>query len=567
MVTLAKDIISNSCFSYNTIEDLVESGIDFYHESFERKDISEIIARRNQLSKWVRDFHQKSHTLTPNVKEAIRNLQKDTCVVLMTAHQPNLFAYGGVLRKVTLNQVLAERLTERLGVPVVSFFGVADQDFVDDRWVKTAQLPDVEKRNGLLELRFDAPEKLMINRVGKPSDRALNSWHNEIKSWINRQCASIERESSISDMQIGNKGSELFKNFETFWELIQKANDLAGTYADFNAFVISGIVNEVWEYNTLFSRFSDCQKIFESEFCGLLANFEDYSNYVKEATGSEGKLNGGVFEKESETIPFWYHCSCGSKTRLAVAYMGNSIGGSGSCVRCGKEYVVDFQSKTDPQISGIASEISARSLSMPLIFFHGLGISCYVGGVGGQEYLMQAKYVAKRLGLTFPPVLVWRPKDVYMGISQLNALVHFKRLSGTYHFEQYETIKAKFEKELGEVDRKIQEIERQKVKIMGDAKIEKEERIQSLKDLAVKQCELRRMANYSVLMRNFKLLKNVDGVLRLHPCVVDYAVNVGLKQTSEQWIAFLKENGDLSSNISLKTSYNVPLQSIVGILE
>ena len=44
-------------------------------------------------------------------------------------------------------------------------------------------------------------------------------------------------------------------------------------------------------------------------------------------------------------------------------------------------------------------------------------------------------------------------------------------------------------------------------------------------------------------------------------------MNVGLKQTSEQWIAFLKENGDLSSNISLKTSYNVPLQSIVGILE
>jgi hypothetical protein len=56
-----------------------------------------------------------------------------------------------------------------------------------------------------------------------------------------------------------------------------------------------------------------------------------------------------------------------------------------------------------------------------------------------------------------------------------------------------------------------------------------------------------------VLARNFKLLENVLAVMRLYPCIVDYAVNVGTAAISEQWIAFLKENGSLSSNVSLKT--------------
>ena len=224
----------------------------------------------------------------------------------------------------------------------------------------------------------------------------------------------------------------------------------------------------------------------------------------------------------------------------------------------------DFQSKANPQISGIVSQISARSISMPLTFFPGLGVTCYVGGVGGQEYLMQANYVAKRLGLHFPPVIVWRPRDLYAGIGQLNALVCFKHISGTTDFTQYEMVKAEFERKIIEVDRKIQEIERRKVKIMGNLEIEKAERIQFLKDLASRQTELRREADYSVLMRNFKLLENMGVVMSLHSCIVDYAVNVGLKQTSEQWIAFLIETGDLSSNINLKTNCDDVLHYVVG---
>ena len=74
--------------------------------------------------------------------------------------------------------------------------------------------------------------------------------------------------------------------------------------------------------------------------------------------------------------------------------------------------------------------------------------------------------------------------------------------------------------------------------------------------MSAKQNDVRREAGFPVLMRNLGLLENVAAVMDLYPCVVDYAVNVGLKETSEQWIAFLRGNGSLSSNVSLRTEFD-----------
>jgi len=543
-------------FSYENLEKLAEACVDFYRKSLEKEDLSDICQRRNQLARYVRKFHRECGTLTPNVEEAIKNLEEDSCLLLMTAHQPNLFAYSGVLRKATLNHVLAKRLSKTLRMPVVCFFGVADQDFADDRWVRSALLPDLERRNGLLELRFNTPEKLMLNRVAKPSQEILGSWRNEINEWMDRRVRSIRRavEDLGVDFNVENGG--LTKNFEDFWMLVEKAYEQAETYADFNAFTMSRIVNEVWGYGTLFSRFSECQRIFEPEFCLLLSRFGEYSEYVKEATSSASNLDKGVYEQEFETIPFWYHCDCGSKARLTAQQKDGSFAGWGQCVRCGKEYWFDFQSENEPRISEVVSRISARSLSMPLVFFHGLRVGCYVGGVGGQEYLEQARYVAERLGLSFSPVVVWRPRDVYCGVGQLDALMTFKRLSGTFDFSQYAMFEAEFRKRVAEVEEEVDSLESEKKKVMACIVGGEEERVQRLKALSSRQNMVRRAAGFPLLMRNLKLLENMAGVMHLWSCVVDYAVNVGLRETSEQWIDFLNRNGSLSSDVSLRTGFD-----------
>ena len=67
---------------------------------------------------------------------------------------------------------------------------------------------------------------------------------------------------------------------------------------------------------------------------------------------------------------------------------------------------------------------------------------------------------------------------------------------------------------------------------------------------------MRREADFSVMVRNVGLLENVVAAMELHPCIVDYAVNVGLRKTSEQWIAFLQRDGSLLSDVKLSTGFD-----------
>lgn len=551
----------DASFSYENLGALVKACSRFYRGSIERAaDLPEAYERRRQLAGWVENFHRDCGTLTVQVEDAIGKLKDEPCVFLMAAHQPNLFAYNGVLRKATLNYVLAQKLSESLKLPVVSFFGIADQDFTDDRWVKSALLPDIERREGALQLRFDLPEKMMLNRVARPSEQALGDLRDKIANWIRRKSASVDRFCKSLDVEFSPGEVRLTENFEAFWSLVKDAHAKAKTYSDFNAFVMSRVVNVAWGYDTLFSRFSECQQIFEREFCFLLSHFDEYSDYVKEATSSENTL-GGVYEQEYQTVPFWYHCDCGSKARLVAEQEGESFSGRGECLYCGKEHKVYFSSKDKPEISKISPRISARSLTMPLVFFDGLKVCCYVGGVGGQAYLREAKYVAEHLGTLFPPVVIWRPMDVYVGVSQLDALMTYRKFSGTFDLTQHPVVVAQLKQKIAHVENEVKPLKWRKRSLSADAEVGDGKRIEDKRALSVKQSKVWKETGFSLLMKDLKLLENVSAVMGMFPCIIDCAVNVGLKQTSKQWIAFLKENGDLSSNVSLQTDFDGLLQS------
>lgn len=199
---------------------------------------------------------------------------------------------------------------------------------------------------------------------------------------------------------------------------------------------------------------------------------------------------------------------------------------------------------------------------MPLIFFHGLEVCCYVGGVGGAEYLRQAKYVAESVGMAFPPIVIWRPKDVYFGVGQLEASLMFRSLSGTFDFSRYQDIKRGFEDKVLQVKKGVEELESYKKGLANSGESKTAEMIQELKAASIKQNEIRREAKFPLLERNLKLLENVLTVANLHPCIIDYAVNIGLKETSNQWVAFLNANGNLSENLTLKTD-SPPVQNLL----
>jgi hypothetical protein len=472
----------------------------------------------------------------------------------MTAHQPNLFAYSGVLRKATLNHVLASRLSKRLDVPVVSFFGLADQDFTDDRWVKSAVLPDVERRNATLELRIPLPECIMLNKTTKPPMTILDTWKHDIQNWIHRKAKSV---AELSGIQLDE--NDYLRNLTQFWSVVTDSHNKAENCADFSAFIISKIINTTWEYDTLFCRFSECQQIFKHEFSSLIRRFRQYSEAVREAEERSGKGDGGVHSDEHLTVPVWYHCECGSKARLMAVDAEGRIMGRGDCLGCGKRHEIDFSPESS--IWSDLNRVSARALAMPLVLFEGLGVCCYVGGVGGRQYLWRASYVADQMGMAFPPVVIWRPHDRYLGLGQLEALLTLKKLAGSFDLSGREAAEAALREKLATMQRRIDELETRKKETM-DSMGERSERISQVKDLAKQQDAIRRENDSTMLARHLGFLENSGRVMTLHPSIIDYAVNLGLSDVSDQWEASLITVGDLESDIIFRTEMDQQLSRL-----
>jgi hypothetical protein len=243
-----------------------------------------------------------------------------------------------------------------------------------------------------------------------------------------------------------------------------------------------------------------------------------------------------------------------------------SLFGEGNCVGCGKLYELEFGAKNDPDMSDFASRISARAVPMGLVFFDGLMPSCYVGGVGGIRYLMEAEHVAKWLGISFPPVVVWRPRDRYLGVGQLEAVLEMKRICKDLGAQNVSAAKDLLESRIREIRERLDELEVSKERVVE--KLRKnphdEELKEEMKKVSISQTEFRKSSNLSVISHELKILENVSTVLDLIPSILDYAVNVGLKDTSDQWIRYLSKNGSLSSDIHLE-SVLAEMSRIIGL--
>jgi hypothetical protein len=159
-------------------------------------------------------------------------------------------------------------------------------------------------------------------------------------------------------------------------------------------------------------------------------------------------------------------------------------------------------------------------------------------------------------------VVVWRPMDVYFGVGQLDALTTYKKLSGTFDLARYSVAVAELKQKIACVKNEIKPLKWRKRSLSHSTTVDDDKRIEARRILSVRQSKVWRKTGFSLLMKNLKLLRNVPVVMEMFPCIVDCAVNVGLKQTSEQWVAFLEENGDLSSNTSLRTGLDELLQPI-----
>jgi hypothetical protein len=463
-------------------------------------------------------------------------------IVLMTAHQPNLFPYSGVVRKAVLVHAVAEKLRDSLGCPVTELFCFADQDFASERWFKEAQLPSIRNREGILSLHLSIPDgydNKILRTVPKPDLSEIEGVKNEIQRW-----ATSSREGVIKHSRLLGIGvPEIASSTRFVFDVIDRANERSHNAADFNAFFLAYLVEECG-YQTAFARFSECQQVFAEEIAYLLENTDRYQKVRAES----GKESG-----EAPHAPIWYHCHCDGKADVDVEAETNHAL-IAKCRACGTTF--KFEGSLPSALQQMLPNVSLRAEAM-LIAFSGIGVTFYVAGEGGVAYLTRADKIAQALGVQFPVVATWRPKDVYGGIGQLDAILELLRVTYQYNLANNDdkcapaVAQSKMDDIVADIDGAISALENLK-RTVANRKVDSSK--EKIMLIASMQNQLRKQLDRSAIARDRSIVANTEKTLGLMPSIIDHIVNMGMQSTVAQWSAALTRNMDFREKVSMRTN-------------
>ncbi len=494
---------------------------------------NEMLGKRKAFTKHVEAFHNDSHIPLCIDYDGI---------VVMTAHQPNFFPYSGVVRKVVLLHAVAENIRNRLNCSVAELFCFADQDFADERWFRETQLPSVKNKNGTLSLHLsvaDIYHNRILRAVPKPDNEEIEKIKDTIQRWASESKESILK----SSKRLGLGAPEVCLDTRSVFELIDRAGERSSNAADFNAFFLAYLIEQSG-YKTAFARFSQCQQEFRDEIAVMLENVDQYARFMAES------------QKKSTPVPhtpIWYHCPCDGKADVEVRLTPDYTL-SARCRACNA--TSEFKGDLRSALQQMLPNVSLRAEAM-LLAFSGIGITFYVGGKGGTEYLSRAEKIAEALSVRFPVVSTWRPKDVYGGVGQLDALLGLLRIKVQYNLAHNDEkcdaaiLQRELDDMLAKIDEGVFALDKLKSAV-ANRKVEGfKEKIGFIVNM---QTQLKTQFERNKIARDRSIVVNTKKTLSLIPSIIDYAVNIGVQSTTAQWLAALEQNTDFDATLLLKTN-------------
>ena len=222
-----------------------------------------VLSNRRKLGDAIYIFHQKSGTLTSKVKSQIKSIENEKLKIIVAIHQPNLFAFSGVFKKVVLLETLSNHLEKPEDAPLPLFL-VIDHDFMDDSWVHVAKLPSMKNSSGILDIRYpmnDVKRWKIICKTDPLTHSLVSYWENQVYSWIKND-KSLSKENR----------KRLYNNLEKFWQIVEESLSNSKNYSEFNSHLMSKMINNVWDYETLFVNLSDLSSVFRNDYNFLLSN-------------------------------------------------------------------------------------------------------------------------------------------------------------------------------------------------------------------------------------------------------------------------------------------------------
>jgi hypothetical protein len=496
-----------------------------------------ILNNRRKLQIFVDKFHREAGTMTADVTNKLRLLTDPKTQIFVSIHQPNLFAYGGVFKKIVLLQTLMRAVEERNShSKIVNFFLIVDHDFMDDTYIRLAELPSIRHSDGRLEMRMPVNESKrwqLVCNMPLPGRTIVDRWRMQIFSWVRN---------SLSSRYSKSDKSMILNNFEHFWRKVEESYSRSKSYSDFNSFLMSQLVNAEWGYDTLFVRLSEISTVFEGGFKYLISNFMKYSEVLSKAENMFLRcgIDTGVSPSSYLNAPLWLHCPCGSKASARLYKdQQEQISLAGTCISCKEALEVNLGNRNEITVSkDMLQGLSPRAIPILLLLSRDLGISCYASGTGGSMgYTMVGAMVFKELSIKMPVTLVWAAIDVYHGLGQTQAL-EVLPLSKKADIANYlDILKRRNLDYKNKIDPLI--VERARLRRAGESM---DSVLLDLDKLKKEQRKIRLL---------IKVAEKVKNAIETKPSIIDYAINFGVVNTEALWRRNLLKNDNLAASLTM----------------
>jgi hypothetical protein len=490
-------------------------------------------SNRRKLRYAIYDFHQKSGTLTSKVKSQIELIENEKLKIIVAIHQPNLFAFSGVFKKIVMLETLSNHLEKSNYAPLPLFL-IIDHDFMDDSWVHVAKLPSMKNSSGILDIRYpmnDVKRWKIICKTDPPTHSLVSYWENQVYTWIKND-KSLSKENR----------KRLYNNLEKFWQIVEQSLSNSENYSEFNSHIMAKMINNVWDYKTLFVNLSDLSNVFKNGYNFLLSNNDVYLKSLErsETFFRNHGIHNGISSNSSKYSPLWLNCSCGSKGYSILNRDDNgNTNLTGKCISCKKDLFLNVGTKNNISIPmEKLSIVSPRAIPILLLLSRELKISSYLTGTGGSlGYTIIGKRVYDDLKIKRPLLLLWASKDVYTG------------------FAQEEALRVLRENNINDISKFLIDANNKNHDFENKIKPLISKRNLVYKDKDVLKNLLNDLLYYKKEQRNLKsLINNVEksnNALTLKSCIIDYVVNFGMDSISQMWSSSLIKNNDFASPLIL----------------
>jgi hypothetical protein len=496
-----------------------------------------IITNRKNLHDAITKFHQKAGTLTAKVNSQLYLLEENKPKIIVAIHQPNLFAYSGVYKKIVMMETISKYMSKS-DFPLPLFI-IVDHDFMDDSWVHVAKLPSIRNTSGIFDVRYpmnDSKRWKIICKTDPPTHALVRYWENQIYHWI-------KNDKSLSKEHV----KRLYDNLDGFWKIVEDSLSISNNYSDFNSIIMSKLINNLWNYKTLFVNLSELYHTFRQGYNFLLSNHETYLQALESSELFFKKHNilKGISSNSSKYSPLWLHCSCGGKGYSTVNKNSDGeIKLLGKCISCKKSLVLNVGKQNRIDIpKDYLSEVSPRAIPRLLLLSRELKVSGYVTGTGGSlGYTIIGKKVFDDLKIRMPLLLLWPANDIYRGFAQKEAI----NLLQKSNIKDISNFLIEAQKKNIEYQNKITPLISKRNQIYKDSN-----------SLSALLNELFYLKNEQRKLKTIiKTAEKSKNALTLKPCIIDYIVNFGMEKISDKWSYNLVKNNDFTADVIMNSNHS-----------